>query len=319
MFRLAHLSDPHVPPLPSPRVGELLNKRLLGYLSWQRRRKAVHRPEILDALCDDLTSQGPDHVVVTGDIVNISLPAEFEAAARWLGRLGPEERVTVVPGNHDAYVGLPFSEGWRHWAGYMTSEEMAGPAQAPQGYGDFPLLRRRGPLALIGLSSAVPSGPGRATGRLGGPQIEALEHLLERLGEEGLFRVVLVHHPLLDETTKRRKRLLDSAELRAAIGRSGAELLLHGHDHRFLEAEVAGRDGPVPVFGVPSASARPYAGRPGAHYFLYEVARTREGWQVTARARGLAAPDQPIAESFVRSAVLERPKAANASWETPGS
>lgn len=309
MFRLAHLSDPHVPPLPRPRAGELLNKRLFGYLSWQRRRKAIHRAEVLSALCDDLAQQGADHVVVTGDIVNISLPAEFEAAARWLGRLGPEDGVTVIPGNHDAYVGLPFSRSWRHWAGYMSSEGEgeAGAAREPRDFGDFPLLRRRGPLALIGLSSAVPSGLGRATGRLGAPQLEALERLLGGLGDEGLFRVVLVHHPLLDETTKRRKRLLDSAALRAVIGRAGAELVLHGHDHRFLEAEVPGRDGAVPLFGVPSASALPYADRPGAHYFLYEVERTRGGWALTARARGIEPADERIAERFSRSLVLTRP------------
>jgi 3',5'-cyclic AMP phosphodiesterase CpdA len=108
MFRLAHLSDPHVPPLPQPRIGELMNKRLLGYLSWQYRRKAIHRTDMLDRLTENLKSKQPDHVVVTGDLVNISLPGEFEMAADWLRRLGTPDRVTVVPGNHDAYVALPF-------------------------------------------------------------------------------------------------------------------------------------------------------------------------------------------------------------------
>jgi 3',5'-cyclic AMP phosphodiesterase CpdA len=136
MFRLAHLSDPHVPPLPRPRIGELMNKRLLGYLSWQHRRRSIHRADLLERLTDDLKSEQPDHVVVTGDLVNISLPGEFETAA------------TVVPGNHDAYVALPFSQSWRHWAGYMSNEADGSPGREPTGFGDFPLIRRRGPVAV---------------------------------------------------------------------------------------------------------------------------------------------------------------------------
>ncbi len=311
MFTLAHLSDPHVPPLPRPRIGELMNKRLLGYLSWQHRRKGIHRADMLDRLTADLKSKQPDHVVVTGDLVNISLPGEFETAADWLRRLGTPDRVTVVPGNHDAYVAMPFSRSWHHWASYMSSEatgEAGGnPGREPTGFGDFPLVRRRGPVAVVGTSSALPTGPGMATGKLGASQLGELERQLSLLGREGLFRVVLVHHPPLGETTKHRKRLLDSAEFCAALGQAGAELVLHGHDHRFLEAEIDGANGPVPVFGVPSASARPYSDKPGAHYFLHEVEKTAAGWSLTVRAQGLHPEDGRFVERFTRTIELERP------------
>jgi hypothetical protein len=39
----------------------------------------------------------------------------------------------------------------------------------------FPFVRRRGPLALIGVSSAVPTPPLMATGRLGRAQLDALD------------------------------------------------------------------------------------------------------------------------------------------------
>jgi 3',5'-cyclic AMP phosphodiesterase CpdA len=189
----------------------------------------------------------------------------------------------------------------------MSNEANGNPGREPTGYGDFPLIRRRGPVAVVGTSSALPSGPGMATGKLGAAQLGELERQLGRLGQEGLFRVVLIHHPPLDETTKHRKRLLDSAGFRAALGRAGAELVLHGHDHRFLEAELDGNEGPVPVFGVPSASARPYGDRPGAHYFLYEVVKTDTGWSLTARARGLGPENREIVERFTRTIALQRP------------
>ena len=138
MYTLAHLSDPHVPPLARPAVGDLMSKRLLGYLSWQKRRRQIHRLDVLESLTDDLSAQRPDHVVVTGDLVNISLPAEFETALRWLDRLGPADRVTVVPGNHDAYVRVPRAQGWDLWAEYMGSdealEERASPAAPLPGF-----------------------------------------------------------------------------------------------------------------------------------------------------------------------------------------
>ena len=313
MFRLAHLSDPHVPPLPQPRVGELMNKRLFGYLSWQRRRKAIHRADMLDRLTADLRSRQPDHVVVTGDLVNISLPGEFESAAKWLQRLGTPDRVTVVPGNHDAYVAVPFSQSWHHWAGYMSNEVNGNPGREPTGFGDFPLIRRRGPVAVVGASSAVPTGPGMATGRLGSAQVGELARQLETLGREGLFRVVVLHHPPLDATTKHRKRLLDSADFLAAVQRAGAELVLHGHDHRFLEAEIDGPGRPIPVFGVPSASARPYSGRPGAHYYLHEVVKSDAGWTLTVRAQGLQPDNGRFAERFTRTIELGRPQTGGKS------
>ena len=44
MFVLAHLSDPHLGPVPTPRLAELAGKRALGFLNWHRKRRAIHRP-----------------------------------------------------------------------------------------------------------------------------------------------------------------------------------------------------------------------------------------------------------------------------------
>ena len=115
MFTIAHISDPHLAPLPSPDFRALLGKRLLGYLSWTKRRRHIHRPEVLRALAEDLASQPVDHVVVTGDLTNIALPAEFSNAAHWLSELGDPDKVTVVPGNHDYYVALNWRETWEKW------------------------------------------------------------------------------------------------------------------------------------------------------------------------------------------------------------
>ena len=82
MTVLAHLSDPHIGPLPRARMHELAGKRALGFVNWHRRRKAIHRMETLTDLVADLKAQTPDQIALTGDLVNIALPAEFLNTAR---------------------------------------------------------------------------------------------------------------------------------------------------------------------------------------------------------------------------------------------
>src|ERR1700691_6357747 len=103
-FTLPPLSDPHLAPLPATRLRDLANKRALGYLNWKRNRHKFHRRDVLDALVSDIRSQAPDHIAVTGDLVNLALEAEFVPARAWLESVGAADRVTVIPGNHDAYV-----------------------------------------------------------------------------------------------------------------------------------------------------------------------------------------------------------------------
>ncbi len=269
-------------------AGDVFNKRLVGYLSWQLRRRRIHRSDVLKVLTDDLLSARPDHIVVTGDIVNISLAAEFKAAAEWLASLGPADRVSVIPGNHDAYVRVAWEGSWAAWKRYMTSDGAPDRSGGPVG-GDarFPFVRRRGPVALVGLTSAIPSGPGYALGRLGEAQLAAAERLLRSLGEDGAFRIVLIHHPPVARPGHRRKRLLDAAAFATMLARAGAELVLHGHNHFPSFCELAGRDGPVPVVGAASGSALPVDGHPPGQYHLYRIARAADGWDVEVEVRGV--------------------------------
>lgn len=296
MFTLAHLSDLHIGPLPAASLAQLSSKRFLGWLSWKRHRQGIHRREVLDALAQDLVAQAPDHVAVTGDLTNIALPAEFRQAAEWLATFGSADWISVVPGNHDAYVGLPWEGGLSLWSDYMAPD-----AAEASGAEAFPYLRRRGPLAVIGLSTAVPTVPGSAAGALGSAQIERLAALLEQLDQEGCFRCLLLHHPPLDEGISSRKRLRDAAAFREVLAQKGAELVLHGHDHRFNDGRIAGPQGPIPVIGVPSASALPDRDRPGAHYHLYRILQDGAGWRIELRVRGLAAGSTALAEAPART------------------
>ncbi len=277
MFTLAHLSDLHVTPLAGASPLSFLNKRFFGWLSWNARRGRVHRPEVVEALLEDLKSQAPDHVAVTGDLTNVALEQEFIEAVRWLERLGKPERVSLVPGNHDAYVPIDSGRSWDHWAPFICSDSSsAEPVESPRGSSavtplDFPTLRLRGAVALVGVCSALPTAFFRATGRVGSAQLTRIEQTLQQLGERGLFRVVLIHHPPSEVDIAGRRRLVDAASLRGVFRRVGAELILHGHVHRTLWSEIEGPDGPIPVAGVRSASDIGVKEHKRAQYHLFGI------------------------------------------------
>ncbi|MBI5318005.1 metallophosphoesterase [Bradyrhizobium sp.] len=277
-FTLAHLSDPHLPPLPAARLRDLASKRALGYLNWTRNRHKYHRREVLDTLVADIRAQAPDHIAVTGDLVNLALEAEFAPSRAWLESVGEAERVTVIPGNHDAYV-----RAMRHRAAEAWDDYLRGDVDG--GNGAFPFVRRRGPVALIGVSSAVPTPPLMATGSIGQAQMQALDNILAQLASEQAFRVLLVHHPL--HSTSRVKRLTDSRQLRALIGQHGVELVLHGHDHIHSTMWLEGPRGEIPAIGVPSASAVAHRHYPGAAFNMFRIERTDGAWRVEQTVRGI--------------------------------
>lgn len=317
-FVLAHLSDPHLGPLPRPAVRELVSKRIVGYINWQRGRRRVHLRDALDAVTGDLHGVGPDHVAITGDLVNIALPAEFTHARRWLETLGRPADVSVVPGNHDAYVAGAGAHLDLHWLPYMADDAQQAvpphpPYQPPQAGEDFlipaspvaegrsgeteetsfPYVRRRGPVALVGVSTAVPTRPFMATGRLGDLQIARMVKMLDALRAEGLFRVVMIHHPPVPAA--HHKCLTDAAAFQRALADVGAELIIHGHEHTHSLIWIGGRDARVPVIGVPSASVSASAQKRAGAYNLYLIGGRPGAWTCEVVSRGLR-PSGAVAE-----------------------
>lgn len=306
-FTLAHLSDIHLAPLPRLDWQHANVKRILGFLNWHKSRRRCHLPTTLARITADLATQAPDHIAVTGDLINIGLPAEYAAAAHWLARLGPPDRVTVVPGNHDIYTHLAGDPGIERWRPYMTgdqpsaptSEATAGPAQGAAGHRraeGFPFERRFGAVALIGVNSALPTRPFYAGGTVGPVQLQCLARLLERLGKAGALRVVLIHHPPLPGLAKPAKALADAADLRAVLVRHGAELVLFGHNHVRTFEELETTSGcRLNLLGAASASlGQPHKAETLASYSLLRFEPGHD--RVTMTVRGLTHADGDIKE-----------------------
>ena len=295
MFRLAHISDVHLAPLPQPTWEELASKRITGYLNWKLNRKGAMQSGALEGLLSHMKSSNPDHIVVTGDLVNLALEREISNARDWLEELGPVNDVSVIPGNHDAYVPGALNAVIKSWRPYMTGDEQSDLVQ-------FPYMRLRGDIAIIGLNSGCATLPFIATGKFDEKQARHCELLLNEAKQCQNFRVILIHHPPFENATTWSKRLIGSERFREMIKRQGVELVLHGHTHIDSFKWIEGPDNDVAVVGVPSASAAPHGhldnkhSRPGARYNLFEISGKAGKWNCLMNEHGYA----DSAESITR-------------------
>ena len=267
MFRLAQVSDPHFQSFRNVKLRDLLGKRALGGLNLLFMRRRKHNMTFLQALLADLPSRAVDHLALTGDLCNIALESEWAAALRWIEatRL-PADRVTVIPGNHDAYVPKVVEDGVfeRMFAPFQTAELRADKAT-------YPFVRLRGDVALVCTSTGVPTGDFGAWGRLGESQLVRLESLLTAPEVKSRRRVLLIHHPPLVNRHGEERNLRDRASLQALLARTGADLVLHGHDHRDFFNDLPGPGGArILVVGAGSAS---YDGPPSrrSRYHIFEI------------------------------------------------
>ena len=289
MFRLAHLSDIHLGPLPDVDYRDLASKRITGYVNWQRNRRRHMRDSIIDQIVGDVKAERPDHIAVTGDLVNLALDRETEMAKLWLELLGSPHDVSVVPGNHDAYVPGAFDKICRAWAAWMTGDGATGPVDRHS----FPYLRVRGDVALVGVTTARATAPFMANGFFRAGQGKRLGAMLADAGRRGLFRVVMIHHPPVRSAVSQHKRLFGIGRFQDILRRHGAELVLHGHSHLPSLHFIDTPRGRIPVVGVAAAGQAPGGSHPAAQYNLVDIGGEAGRWRIRLTRRGLTGPSIP--------------------------
>ena len=269
-MRIGHFSDVHLLSLKGSSWIDFLSKRWIGGLNLLSSRARHHRPEIFDAMVEDFNNGSAlDHLVATGDITNIALESEFAFAREKFDKIeiGASD-VTVIPGNHDAYVEAGREHFEASFADYFASDS----GWQPNGE-SWPLVRVRGDLAVIGLSTSLQTPWFTCYGVLGDEQLTRLESFLndERLTNK--FRLVAIHHPPAGRLAEKKYRgLRDHREFAAIIESAGAELILHGHEHEDIDNELPGPSGPVAVRCIQSGTYGADKHELTARYRIYEIA-----------------------------------------------
>ena len=300
MFRLVHISDPHLGPLPQVRWRDLASKRATGYVNWQRNRGKAMASPALSQIMADMAAQKADHLAITGDLVNLGLDAEVVNAKAWLESCGAPGDVSAVPGNHDAYVPGALARACKSWLPFMTGDtppKSAAPADM------FPYLRVRDQVAIIGASSAIATSPFLARGAFRSTQARRLAQILDDCGRRGLFRVILIHHPPVRGAAALHKRLFGIGLFQETVAAHGAELVLHGHTHQPTVNFIKGRDGKIPVVGVSSTSQAAGGHMPPAGYNLFEISGNKAAWRCDLQHRSMTEISTASAASEVRSLI----------------
>lgn len=292
MFKLAHISDVHLGPLPNLTIRELASKRITGYVNWHRNRRKHLFPNALEMVLDALRAENPDHLAITGDLVNLASKLEVKLVSEWLKEAGAPLDTSVVPGNHDAYVPGAHERVVQAWYDYMRGDD--DPLIFQDDHKLFPYIRRRGPIALIGCSTSIATPPFSAQGYFSGRQARETAGLLKAAGEEGLFRVVMIHHPPIRGAAPQHKRMIGIRRFAAAIRTGGAELVLHGHTHLNTLYWLADREKKVPVVGIASASQGPGAKKPAAGYNLFSITGEAGNWQLDWQRYKIESEDMPL-------------------------
>lgn len=272
MFHLSHISDIHLSPLPEPHMFELLGKRFTGYMNWKKMRQGEIGRQTLDAIMNSIKQKQPDHLVISGDLVNLSLAKEFSAAKDWLLNQGAARDISLTFGNHDAYVGGALKKACKIFRPWITSEEVHAWSTP------FPYMRVRGNVAIIAACSAVATPPFMATGYFDSAQAHHLGDLLNEAKERNLFRVVMIHHPPYKNATFWHKKLWGVDRFLAVINQYGAELVLHGHTHIPTLEHIEGNGRDVPVVGVACASQAFGGKKPPANYNWFSISGDCESW-----------------------------------------
>ncbi len=232
MTQIAHLSDLHLlEPDHADRQG--VARRRLAYLTLgrpndaeRRRRRAV---EVLVAA----RRSDADHVLITGDLTEDGITPQFEILAEVLAESGiAPERVTMVPGNHDAYVD-----------GGAFERALRGPlaAYAATSTPGTPIFLRDA--AILPMSTAVLQPYTRSAGSIEARAIEGAARIADESRRDGRALVLAMHHP-----PHRRlpvwqwiDGLTDHAALGEVLERHDHVHVLHGHTH--VAADRAVRPG----------------------------------------------------------------------------
>lgn len=276
-MRLVHLTDLHLSSLANVPLYSLWGKRWSGYGAWWKNPARKYLQRMLTTTLKAVRAENADQILVTGDLLQIGLKSEMAQALEWLPRLGSEEQVMLIPGNHDIYTRKSEVEIKRAWHDYLF--------HGTPGHGqetDFPVLRRLDGFDLIGLNSARSTPIFLAYGRLGETQLQALEGLLQSAAAAGRPVILSIHHPPLPGMTKWRVALRDAAELKSLLAAYPPLLIFHGHLHRNREQ----RWGDTRIYCTASPSSVE-----DASYRVIDIERQGDGWRVGMRLKTVDCDD----------------------------
>ncbi|MCE9500860.1 MAG: metallophosphoesterase [Leptospira sp.] len=245
-MKLFHISDLHFP-VSLPFLS-LRGKMFPGYLNYTFRRKGKYPEELYNSLVQTIRSNDYDCLVISGDLTNVSHEKEFAAARKKLEPL-LNEKVFMIPGNHDRYVREP--EGrerlFEKYFGEFSGKPISG--------NDLKYIRYKKVkgVSLFGWDSNSPRGFGSANGFV---QSEVIAETKKFLGQNQIKDYILVcHHPVWNPPGEKESiyhKMDNREEVVRSLLSNPPVVYLHGHVHDNSIKETSAE---IPFYIVNSASS----------------------------------------------------------------
>lgn len=226
------------------------------------------RPELREALVEDVWRMGVQYATITGDLANTADPRELETGADLVAELGGRSRVTVIPGNHDVDIQ---NRKMRRPARVSAEEKLHlylegifVPKTFPKGIPGtkthlFPFVRFLKPeVCLIGLDSTTYNPIGNTRGAIDRAQLDRLSEILATPAVRERFKIVALHHHITDMPRTRKfkadnldriagrmdflvmKKLANADDFLEVLDAGRVDLVLHGHKHVPYSSWVGG-------------------------------------------------------------------------------
>ncbi len=220
---IIHISDLHFHSYPQ-KFSEFNAKRILGATNLLIRRAREFPLKRAKLLVEIIQKMEWDHLVISGDITQLSLEKEFSLAREILDPLLiKSERVTVIPGNHDRYINQhDGTDLFTKYFGEFFGKNEIHVSEINQKW------------ILVGWDSAHPNDLRTAAGTVKNITIQATEKLLQNFPDQTNF-IVVNHFPLTfpeDWKFDRSHELYNLVPVRNWIlQNSQIRLYLHGHIH----------------------------------------------------------------------------------------
>jgi len=268
-MRIAHISDLHIAAFDDVPLRRFANKRVTGLINLMTFRRNEYSLDIFERLVADLIDESFDHVVVTGDLSNLALESEFQAVFDRLKLLGGWRKVSVIPGNHDAYT--------RGAVATRRFESTFYPFMFRQ-FSDldvdvYPYLKLFDGVAVVGVNTAIRTPPLASWGRVGSRQMGRLIEILSSDRVRSAFKIVLLHHHLHEREMPEQllANLLDQNAFVNVIKGHSVDLVLHGHDHVAHQGVLSNGQHRTQVFGNGSSTRHDPDPARVARYNVYTV------------------------------------------------
>ncbi len=203
----------------------LESRARLQYLSFGRPLAPEARRNRVSSALREVCARNVDHLLITGDLTEDGHAEQFEVLAELLAdsRISPE-RVTLVPGNHDAYI----DEG-----GFARA--LRGPLRAYAATSSIASALRFRDVTIVPVSTAFQQSPLRSAGAIAAHELASLAAIATDPSRAGYPIVFAQHHPpgaAFMPLVQWLDGLTEHSALSHLFRRCPHLHVMHGHTHR---------------------------------------------------------------------------------------